>query len=206
VGFSRIPAHGEIGDIEAAVHRHINVRLARFIEDYRAHWTRDIRLCDEDALTSFESVLAAVNATPYKLYLLIDEYDNFANEVLMADRPGSRDRYQTLLQGEGLFKSVFKAVKAGAGGLGVDRVFITGVSPVVLSDMTSGYNVGKDIYLEPEFNDLCGFTEAEVTAVLEQLAPADGAWSVEGRWRPCAPSTTAIGSARRRARASTTRR
>jgi hypothetical protein len=103
-----------------------------------------IRLCaSEDALTSFESVLAAVDATPYKLYLLIDEYDNFANEVLMADRPGSRDRYQTLLQGEGLFKSVFKAVKAGAGGLGVDRVFITGVSPVVLSDMTSGYNVGE---------------------------------------------------------------
>ena len=177
--FSRIPAHGEIGDIGAAVHRHINVRLARFIEDYRAHWTRDIRLCDEDALTSFESVLAAVDATPYKLYLLIDEYDNFANEVLMADRPGSRDRYQTLLQGEGLFKSVFKAVKAAAGGLGLDRVFITGVSPVVLSDMTSGYNVGEDISLEPEFNDLCGFTETEVTAVLEQLAPADGAWSVE---------------------------
>jgi len=124
--------------------------------------------------------LSLLSQTPHKLYLLIDEYDNFANEVLMADRPGSRDRYQTLLQGEGLFKSVFKAVKAGAGGLGVDRVFITGVSPVVLSDMTSGYNVGKDISLEPEFNDLCGFTETEVAAVLEQLAPADGAWSVEG--------------------------
>ncbi|MTW19889.1 AAA family ATPase [Allochromatium palmeri] len=177
--FSLIPAYGEIGDIEAAVHQHINDRIRQCVEDYALHWTRAIPLHPHNSLSSFESLLGAVRATPHKLYLLIDEYDNFANEVLMADRPGSRDRYQTLLQGEGLFKTVFKAVKAGAGGLGVDRVFITGVSPVVLSDMTSGYNVGKDIYLEPEFNDLCGFTETEVTAVLEQLAPADGAWSVE---------------------------
>ncbi len=53
---------------------------------------------------------------------------------------------------------------------GLDRVFITGVSPVVLGDMTSGYNVAKHIDLDAEFNDLCGFTEAEVGVVLEQLA------------------------------------
>jgi hypothetical protein len=178
--FSLIPAHGEIADIEAAIHQHLNDRIRQCVDDYAAHWTRAIPLHPHNALSSFESLLGAVRATPHKLYLLIDEYDNFANEVLMADRPGSQGRYETLLQGEGLFKSVFKAVKAGAGGLGVDRVFITGVSPVVLSDMTSGYNVGKDIYLEAEFNDLCGFTETEVTAVLHQLAVEGGDWSPEG--------------------------
>jgi len=177
--FSLIPAYGEIADIEAAVHQHINDRLRDFERRYRDRLPEPIAIHPDNALSSWESALSLLSQTPHKLYLLIDEYDNFANEVLMADRPGSRDRYQTLLQGEGLFKSVFKAVKAGAGGLGLDRVFITGVSPVVLSDMTSGYNVGKDIYLEPEFNDLCGFTETEVAAVLGQLAPADGAWSVE---------------------------
>ena len=54
-----------------------------------------------------------------------------------------------------------------AGGQGLDRAFITGVSPVVLSDMTSGYNVGENIYLADKFNDLCGFTEAEIAAVLD---------------------------------------
>ena len=102
-----------------------------------------------------------------------DEYDNFANEVLMA----RQQDYEALLYGEGLLKTVFKAVKAAAGGQGLDRVFITGVSPVVLSDMTSGYNVGENIYLEPAFNDLCGFTEAEIAAVLARLAGEGAAWS-----------------------------
>jgi hypothetical protein len=106
--------------------------------------------------------------------LLIDEYDNFANEVLMTGRQPVD--YQALLYGEGVLKSLFKAVKAGVG-RGIDRVFITGVSPVVLSDMASGYNVGEDIYLKAAFNDLCGFTEAEIAVVLEQLATEGGDWS-----------------------------
>jgi hypothetical protein len=177
--FSLIPAYGEIADIEAAVHQHINDRLRDFERRYRDRLPEPIAIHPDNALSSWESALSLLSQTPHKLYLLIDEYDNFANEVLMADRPGSQDRYQTLLQGEGLFKSVFKAVKAAAGGLGLDRVFMTGVSPIVLSDMTSGYNVGKDIYLETEFNDLCGFTETEVAAVLRQLAGEGGDWSAD---------------------------
>ena len=178
--FSLIPAHGEIGDIEAAVHQHLNDGIRDFERRYRDRLPEPIAIHPENALSSWASLLSIISQTPHKLYLLIDEYDNFANEVLMADRPGSQDRYQTLLQGEGLFKTVFKAVKAAAGGLGLERVFITGVSPIVLSDMTSGYNVGQDIYLESGFNDLCGFTESEVAAVLGQLAQEGADWSVEG--------------------------
>ncbi|MGH9845426.1 MAG: AAA family ATPase [Blastocatellia bacterium] len=102
----------------------------------------------------------------YRLYLLIDEYDNFANEILMGEQAASRARYETLLRGEGALKAVFKTVKAAAAGWGLDRVFITGVAPIVLSDMTSGYNVAKNIYLSPQFHDLCGFNEAEVGEAL----------------------------------------
>ena len=175
--FSLVQAQGEVKDIGAALHQHINDRIAGFVADYADHWTREIAIHPHNAVSSLESVLGAIRATPHKLYLLIDEYDNFANEVLMADRDGSRDRYEALLYGEGLLKTVFKAVKAAAGGLGLDRVFITGVSPVVLSDMTSGYNVAESIYLEPAFNDLCGFTEAELATVLGQLATEGGDWS-----------------------------
>jgi hypothetical protein len=175
--FSLVPAHGEIADIEAAVHQHLNDCIQDFAQRYRGRLSTTIQIRPDNALSSWRAALSAVAQTPHKLYLLIDEYDNFANEVLMAARDGSRERYRALLYGEGLLKSVFKAVKAAAGGLGLDRVFITGVSPVVLSDMTSGYNVGENIYLEPDFNDLCGFTEPEVQRVLVQLA-ADGAgWS-----------------------------
>ena len=168
--FSLVQAQGEVAAIEAALHQHLNDCISAFRQRYADRLPVPIVVQPDNALSSWRSALSAVSQTPHKLYLLIDEYDNFANEVLMADRDGSRDRYQALLYGEGLLKTVFKAVKAAAGGMGLDRVFITGVSPVVLSDMTSGYNVGENIYLLPHFNDLCGFTEAEVGTVLAQLA------------------------------------
>lgn len=110
--FSLIPAHGEIADIEAAVHQHINDCLLDFARRYREQLGEAVQLHPDNALSSWRTTLSLVSQTPHKLYLLIDEYDNFANEVLMAPRPGSQDRYQTLLQGEGLLKTVFKSVKA----------------------------------------------------------------------------------------------
>jgi len=74
------------------------------------------------------------------------------------------------VQGEGIYKTVFKNIKAAAAGQGLERVFITGVSPVVMADMSSGYNVATDIYQRPVFNTLCGFTETEMAAILMQLA------------------------------------
>ncbi|MCF8015466.1 MAG: ATP-binding protein, partial [Chromatiaceae bacterium] len=175
--FSLVPAHGEVAEIEQAVHDHLNDCVKALSAHYQGQLPSPIEINPDNALSSWRSLLVAVQQTPHKLYLLIDEYDNFANEVLMARRDGSQSRYEALLYGEGLLKTVFKAVKAAAGGMGLDRVFITGVSPIVLSDMTSGYNVGKDLYLLPQFNNLCGFTESEVAAVLQQLAGKGGDWS-----------------------------
>ncbi len=137
-----------------------------------------IAMNPNDAMSSFHRLCTAVQQTPYQLYLLIDEYDNFANEVLMSQGPKGTSRYEELVTGEGILKTVFKAVKAASAGRGLDKVFITGVSPLVMSDMTSGYNVAVNIYLRAEFNDLCGFREAELTAVVTNLVaecqlPAD---------------------------------
>jgi hypothetical protein len=166
--FSLVKAQGEVQEIEAALHRHLNDCIEDFALRYQRYLTHPIRIEPDNALSSWRSALMAVSQTPHKLYLLIDEYDNFANDVLMTGR--KQAYYEALLYGEGLLKTVFKAVKAAAGGLGLDRAFITGVSPVVLSDMTSGYNVGENIYLKAAFNDLCGFTETEIAAVLARMA------------------------------------
>ncbi|MEY4717611.1 MAG: hypothetical protein RL563_229, partial [Pseudomonadota bacterium] len=128
--------------------------MQRCAESYQL----SVNITPDNAISFFGSLLNAIQTAGRKLYLLIDEYDNFANEVMLARHTD----YDDLLRGEGLLKTVFEAVKASAGGMGLDRVFITGVSPVVLSDMTSGYNVAENIYLLPEFNALCGFTEAEI--------------------------------------------
>jgi hypothetical protein len=165
--FSLVKCRGEIADIEMALHRCLNLAIENCADRYQL----TVATVKDDAIISFGQLLKAVYSTGQKLYLFIDEYDNFANEVLVA----RQDHYEALLYGDGLFRTLFKAVKAAASGQGLERVFITGVSPVAMSDMTSGYNVAEDIYLEPEFNALCGFTEAEVAGLLKVLMPTEEA-------------------------------
>jgi len=114
-----------------------------------------------------------VNITPYPVYLLIDEYDNFANTVMTMAKT-RKQRYQALVHDEGPLRTFFKAVKASTSGSMFDRVFITGVSPVVMSDITSGYNIAENIYFEPEFNDLCGFTNNELENVIGKITDICG--------------------------------
>lgn len=168
--FSTVESFGDNESIKRALYTHLNDRIARFGVQYAHLLPRPIDLNSDNALSSFESALTALQQTPYKLYLFIDEYDNFANEVLMAGVDSSRQRYEELVKGEGVFKTLFKNIKAAAAGQGLERVFITGVSPVVMADMSSGYNVAENIYLLPELNTLCGFTEAETLGALQQVA------------------------------------
>ncbi|MBK1707452.1 AAA family ATPase, partial [Halochromatium glycolicum] len=97
-------------------------------------------------------------------YLFIDEYDNFANNILVN---AGREAYRELTHSSGFFRDFFALLKEAVGrtGGGLARLFITGVSPITLDDVTSGFNIGTSISLEPEFNALVGFTHAE----LEQL-------------------------------------
>jgi Predicted AAA-ATPase len=142
------------------IHAYLNTSIETFLIDYQEHLPA-LRL-GEDALHNLDLLLANIRRTPYRLYLLIDEYDNFANEVLTAGR-GS---YEELVHSDGPFKYLFKWVKAAIGRKGVDRLFITGVSPLVMSDVTSGMNIARNVYLKPVLADLCGFTDAEVDELL----------------------------------------
>jgi hypothetical protein len=165
--FSNVNPHGAPEVVERSLHTYLNGRIANFAAYYEGRLARPIDINPHDGLASFQSLLTAVQLTPHRLYLLIDEYDNFANEILMG---AGQDRYASLLRGEGMLKTVFKAIKSAATGGGVERVFITGVAPIVMSDMTSGYNVAENIYLAPEFDDLCGFTETEISDAVKLVA------------------------------------
>ena len=180
--FSAVDPSGDAEQIRRALREHINDRIEKFSGHYQKWLPHPIALNAENALSSFERLLNAVSLTSHRLYLLIDEYDNFANEILMGGQSASRSAYEGLLQGEGALKAAFKTVKAAAAGWGLDRVFITGVAPIVLSDMTSGYNVAKNIYLEPQFQDLCGFTEAEIADALTKVASDSGSPAEAGRF------------------------
>ena len=100
-----------------------------------------------------------------KLYVLLDEYDNFANTILSSD---GKDKYKDLTHGGGFFRYFFNVLKGGTTGSGaaISRLFITGVSPVTMDDVTSGFNIGSLISLEKEVNELLGLTEKEVKEML----------------------------------------
>ena len=100
------------------------------------------------------------------LYVLIDEYDNFANTVL-AYR--GADAYHLFTHGDGFYRNFFGALKAGATETGaIERLFVTGVSPITMDDVTSGFNIGANLSLRPKFNEMLGFTDDEVRGVIER--------------------------------------
>ena len=112
-----------------------------------------------------------------RIYLLIDEYDNFTNTILSSS---GQERYREKTHGEGLIRGFFNNVKASTSNAGaaVERLFITGVSPITMDDVTSGFNIGTNISMLPQFNDIIGFSEDEVREMItyykdENALPAD---------------------------------
>lgn len=170
--FSVIPSRPTFEQQEQVLTGYLNAEIRAFATKYAAHLPYPIEIDPTYATVSFWSLLSAVQQSDYKLYLLVDEYDNFANEVLMGGQPTSQERYEALVFGEGEFKTIFKAIKAAMAGRGLDRVFIAGVSPIVLHDVSSGFNIAKNVYFREDFNTLCGFTEGEVSLMLEQVLAA----------------------------------
>ena len=100
------------------------------------------------------------------LYVLIDEYDHFANTILAHHGEAA---YHGVTHGGGFYRNFFATLKAGTeqSDGGVARLFVTGVSPITLDDVTSGFNIGRNVSLNPDFNELLGFTESEVRGLLE---------------------------------------
>ncbi|MCI5164301.1 MAG: AAA family ATPase, partial [Candidatus Electrothrix sp. AX5] len=166
--FSCIDAGGDTEAMKKSLYSHINSRIEGFGMRYKDIGIPAITTYENDALRSLESLVNAVACTEHQIYLFIDEYDNFANEVMMSAQTED-DRYAALVHEAGPLKTLFKALKASASSSIIDRMFLTGVSPVVLSDITSGYNIAADIYLEPEFNDLCGFREEELSRAVTEI-------------------------------------
>ena len=120
------------------------------------------------------------------LCILVDEYDNFANAALAHRRAAA---YEGSTHGGGFLRSFFATLKAGTAGGGIERLFVTGVSPITMDDVTSGFNIGTNVSLLPEYNDLLGFTATEVRGILENYRACgafdqdiDETLAVMGEW------------------------
>ncbi|MCX6582340.1 MAG: AAA family ATPase [Candidatus Aminicenantes bacterium] len=160
--------------LEASFLNLVNINAVAFIQkyhdylstykkmDYHAKFIEESRSAS-DTLTS---LLKLCKNADQKFLMIIDEYDNFSNTILSTM---GKDAYHELTHGAGFFRSIFNVIKSGTSSMDspITRSFITGVSPVTMDDVTSGYNIGKNASLQPAFSRALGFTKDDVIEMIE---------------------------------------
>ena len=147
-----------------------------FARNYRELLTDELAdriLNAPDIGKKLAQIYLGLKGTDKKLYVIIDEYDNFTNTILAEHGQSAYDR---LCHGDGFFKDFFTELKSATSGIEspVTRLFITGVSPVTMDDVTSGFNIGTNISLMPQFADLTGFRHDDLRAISDYYAAECG--------------------------------
>ena len=99
-----------------------------------------------------------------KIYVIIDEYDHFANELLGFNT----NQFKNLVSKNGKIRKWYEILKEGTESV-IDRIFITGVAPITLDSLTSGFNIGLDITQNAKFNEMIGFTKEELVKMIEDI-------------------------------------
>ena len=148
---------GSIENLEEKFNFYLGVQLNGFIRDYLDFYSEKVQKQVEDAKDAgvkLAIIQSEARSKGYPLYLIIDEYDNFTNTVLNEQ---GEDVYWAITYAEGFYRDIFKKFKGS-----FERIFMMGVSPVTLDDVTSGYNIGWHISTKEEFNQMLGFSTEDV--------------------------------------------
>ena len=152
--FSQIT--GNIDKLETKFNSYLSINLDAFVRQCSEYYQAEMEeiLAQEDFEEKMELIFKAAKAHQYHLYLIIDEYDNFTNVIL--NERGEKV-YHAITHADGFYRDVFKKFKGN-----FERIFMMGVSPVTLDDVTSGFNIGWNISIKPEFDEMLGFSTTDV--------------------------------------------
>ena len=158
--------NADLGNYRRAMDEQCNTAFNDFCETYRQYLpegTKEEMNTKTGCPEQLEYLCRAMRNVGVKTYLFIDEYDHFTNNILTD--AARLDEYKGETHGTGYLRTFFDTIKAGTDS-SIERVFITGVSPVTLDDLTSGFNIGTNYSLSYGFNEMVGFTEQEVREML----------------------------------------
>ena len=158
--------NADLGNYRSALDAHCNTRFNYFCDTYSSLLPENIK--DElnkknGCVEQLDYIYNECDRAGQKIYLFIDEYDHFTNHIL--SDAARLNEYKGETHGTGYLRTFFDTIKSGTYS-SIERVFITGVSPVTLDDLTSGFNIGTNYSLDYGFNEMVGFTEAEVREML----------------------------------------
>lgn len=150
-------ASSKFDTLEETFNTYCCIQLDGFMDKYKSSYSeREVNAFynSTSARAKLNLLNTAARNAGIRLYLIVDEYDNFTNVVLSEK---GKETYKNLTHASGFYRDYFKIFKAS-----FDRIFLIGVSPITLDDLSSGYNIDWGISTEPEFNAMLGFSEAEV--------------------------------------------
>jgi len=155
--------------IQDAFQRYVDKVINDFLERYLQYFANE-KISEIRSYASIDEKLQDLffycARNQLKVYMFIDEYDNFTNTILTTT---GKKEYLELTQGEGAFRYFFNLLKGltSMPDSGLDKLFITGVSPVTMDDVTSGFNIGTNVSLDTNINEFMGFTESETRDILQ---------------------------------------
>jgi hypothetical protein len=159
--------NGNIDDYKKSFDSYCDLRFKNFCDIYSQYFPdnarQELEKLNKNAVDELKYIIQELEKTDKKIYLFIDEYDNFTNNIL-SDYT-QLGRYMDETHRTGYLRTFFNAIKDGCQS-SIERLFITGVSPVTLDDLTSGFNIGANYTSDARFNEITGFTEQEAREML----------------------------------------
>jgi hypothetical protein len=166
--FSVVDPTGEIQDIRRRFYQQCNICLRSIIWRYKKYFGDTIEIdLNEDVSINLKNILAMIHAFDLPgLYVIIDEYDNFANQLITSHQD---TLYRELTADTSFLKNFFKTLKNGTKDGTIARTFITGVLPITIDDLASAYNIAEFITLEEKFETMMGFTLEETGKLVDEI-------------------------------------
>jgi len=166
LNFSVVEVRPDMAHIERSFNSVCNRAFSVFLSDYADSLGGGLE-CSESAADTLGTIFSRVRQTHCPpVYVIIDEYDNFTNQLITTHKD---QLYRDVTTGDSFFRTFFKVIKAGVEDASVGRVFITGVLPITVDDLTSGFNIAEIITLAPSTLSMLGFTQKEVELYVEQV-------------------------------------
>ena len=161
----------------------VQTTVQRFLQKYESIFRNSGILIDsieknQHGTGSLEIAYNAAMEASVRIFVLIDEYDHFANDLIAM---GVDDVYKKMVHANGIVRDFYETLKIGTSHI-VDRIFITGISPVMIDDLTSGFNIACNLSLEYEYNNMMGFTVQEVDWLMDETGVNRDFITVDMEW------------------------
>ena len=157
--FSQV--QGDMDHIAESLNDYMTLRCNLFALKYKSFYPEEFTTMLQQSRTG-DAKLSLIGDLSrmlgLRLYLIVDEYDNFTNDVLNVK---GHEAYHELTHGTGIYRELFKKFKPV-----FDRIIMLGVSPITLDDLTSGYNIALNMTMDSRFNQMLGFSEDEVRQMI----------------------------------------